>query len=465
LTCRRAQAPRQQFLAWSDARTLARIVYKDARVLHHTIYLLDAGHATLLWEEPPGEHYAPVAQQQAAAEWQASARRLATLIAAHTNLPLLDLSAAAHTLVEKATNTTALALMNDAYFAAINEQNFAAALALWGLMEPREQAFLNKIGWSPNARMKPGTLARMSQRTARLNALNPTSAQTRRAWLRLAQALIPYYPAGGANAHATPERQRSLRLERRRKTVNRFLLWSQVAMVALLIVAGVGLKLSGAYMERVASGMPQRVQRETPLYTSSFRYPHQGDWPLHTPTKTDTSSLEYVDGAYQLTDSNRAYSVTSHTSAIIMRDGAEQVTVTELGHVDENNLAWVGLLLDANADGSTFTTFMIDELGDWSLSHFDGSLLTAQQWSTPDAGQSDAVRRGAGATNTLLLIRRGNFYLLYVNGASVDTFSDGAHALSPGGFVGVYLDEGGYIARFNDFVVYPAPTDLPFWMR
>ncbi len=464
LSFHRAESPRRQRqIAWREARSLARIAYKDFQTHLRVIYLLDAGADVLLWEEPPTERYVSPAQQHATVEWQASAQRLAALVAGRTGLPLLDLSNTVALLTQHSAARASLANFS-AYMDAIVEGDATAAQILWQALDAKTQRRLSRLRWSPSARMTERGQTSLAQRAPRLNAIQPKAAQSRREWVRLMQALLPYYPSAADADYATPERERIRRMERRRQAISRLLARVQAVVIVATLLIGAGAWLDTTYADHATRDLAQRVQGETPLYATSFHSP-DGAWPQRTPTSADTSSYTYVDGAYQISGSDRANSVMAQTETISMRDGAEQVTVTEQGRADENNLAWVGLTLDANADGSTFTTFMIDELGDWSLSHFDGSLPAAQQWSTPDAGQSDAVRRGAGASNTLLLIRQGDIYLLYVNGALVDTYADHDHALTPGGFVGVYLDEGGFSARFSDFAIAPAPAIQPFWMR
>ncbi|HEX8994603.1 MAG TPA: hypothetical protein VF812_01085, partial [Ktedonobacterales bacterium] len=64
-----------------------------------------------------------------------------------------------------------------------------------------------------------------------------------------------------------------------------------------------------------------------------------------------------------------------------------------------------------------------------------------------------------GATNTLLLIRHGALYLLYVNGKLVDRYYDRRHVSPRSGAVGIFSD-GDITARFTDFAIYPIPTQL-----
>jgi hypothetical protein len=82
----------RRFIPWRNARSLTRIAYRDEHSRTHTIYMLDAGAQTLLWESPPDMGRASRSRQAKIAQRQASAARLAALAATITSLPLLDIS-------------------------------------------------------------------------------------------------------------------------------------------------------------------------------------------------------------------------------------------------------------------------------------------------------------------------------------------------------------------------------------
>ncbi|HET9111537.1 MAG TPA: hypothetical protein VFN78_11985 [Ktedonobacterales bacterium] len=83
---------RQRFISWRDAQSLVRFAYNDYYVRPCTVYLLDAGSQTFLWESPPDMRYASPAQRAQLAAQRASAARLASLASAATGLPLFDIS-------------------------------------------------------------------------------------------------------------------------------------------------------------------------------------------------------------------------------------------------------------------------------------------------------------------------------------------------------------------------------------
>jgi hypothetical protein len=468
LRFRRPESPRRErFIAWSAAQSLTRIDFTDTLTRHRAIYLLDAGQETLLWEAPPIERYGAPDTQQHSAILQDNARQLAAQIAARSGLPLLDLTGASASLLGTTTGATTRSTtyspITTAYYAAVNEHDTVAAQAIWPALDLATQSSLRMLRRAPDTEATGKRAEAVQRRVAFIDHMKPNASQQRLELLRYMLALLPYYPGQAHADQLSLAAQSALRRERGRQRLNQFLTNVQLATLLLSVVVGVLFWLSGSYIDNAKQAMPVRVRQESPLYSTSFRYP-DGVWTTRAPTKTDTSSLGVVNGAYQISGSDPNYSVIGNTSVINMRDGAEQVTVSETGKADENNLAWVGLIFDANADGSKFSTFMIDELGDWSLSHYDSSLPSAQQWSTPDAGFSDAIHTGQGVSNTLLLVRQRNFYLLYINGSLVDGFTDQSHALAPGGWVGVYLDEGGFVARFTNFSVSAVPSPLPTWL-
>jgi hypothetical protein len=64
----------------------------------------------------------------------------------------------------------------------------------------------------------------------------------------------------------------------------------------------------------------------------------------------------------------------------------------------------------------------------------------------------------------LLVIRRGQMCLLYINGQFIQAIHDDTARIAPGGPVALFDDSEGPV-RFTNLAVYPAPTGLPFWAR
>lgn len=83
---------RRRFIPWRDAQSLARIVYNDTYAQARTVYMLDAGNQTLLWESPPDMRYASLSRRARIAQRQTSAAQLVALISMRASLPLRDIS-------------------------------------------------------------------------------------------------------------------------------------------------------------------------------------------------------------------------------------------------------------------------------------------------------------------------------------------------------------------------------------
>lgn len=83
---------RRRFMRWSDVVSLLRFTYTDAYIRPCTVYLLDAGSQTFLWESPADMRYVSQKRLARIAERQAKARRLLRLIEDATALPQLDIT-------------------------------------------------------------------------------------------------------------------------------------------------------------------------------------------------------------------------------------------------------------------------------------------------------------------------------------------------------------------------------------
>ena len=83
---------RRRFILWSDVVSLLRFTYTDAYIRPCTVYLLDTGSQTFLWESPADMRYVSQKRLARIAERQAQARRLLTAIEMATSLPLLDIT-------------------------------------------------------------------------------------------------------------------------------------------------------------------------------------------------------------------------------------------------------------------------------------------------------------------------------------------------------------------------------------
>jgi hypothetical protein len=83
---------RQRFIRWSDVVSVLRFTYIDANVHPCTVYLLDAGVQTFLWEAPADMRYVSQKRLARIVQRQTQASRLLTLIEQATALPPLDIT-------------------------------------------------------------------------------------------------------------------------------------------------------------------------------------------------------------------------------------------------------------------------------------------------------------------------------------------------------------------------------------
>lgn len=83
---------RRRFILWGDVVSLARFTYNDVYVRARTVYLLDAGDQTFLWESPPDARYATAGRRARIAASQARAAELLARVSEATGQPLLDIT-------------------------------------------------------------------------------------------------------------------------------------------------------------------------------------------------------------------------------------------------------------------------------------------------------------------------------------------------------------------------------------
>lgn len=481
---------RRRRIAWADMRSLGQIIYMDNYTRLHTVYFLDGGAQTLLWEEPPTERYAPQPQQQTIAAQQASARRLLAEITRRTRLPLRDLSGTATRLTSSSATTTTSStsiyspFLKAAYEVAVLERDAETASALWRLRQPharRRPSALTKLIEASSGAETPGQAlgalpAAASPRFLRwaeqMHAARISLQWNRGYLLQVARALIPYYPTEDSPS-ATATFRRYLRHERARRSLTWLAFWLQIVLLIIVLLTPVALSHTGGDVETLMRAMAAQTRSQTPRYYASLAWP-QRDWTVQKPSKDDPTGAAFVKDAYQVTcvdkNSSAIFTIPQYASG----DIAISLTVTIQGHVTQDNALMAGLVFDAANNGNTFSTFGVDEFGNWDLSRYDEVNDVNNPWNSVDSNANAAIHTGDGATNTLLLVRHGPLYLLYVNDTLVDHYYDSASALPRGGGLGVYIGGSDIVGRFNHFIVYPVPhqlaaipltTDVPTWFR
>jgi hypothetical protein len=477
-------------IAWMEMRALAQFTYKDKYTRLQTVYLLDSENQTLLWAEPPDEAYAPPHQRQTIADRRESARRLALAITSRTRLPIRNLTDTIAALTGSSpvagSTTTTPRFLNAAWDVALFMEDVETATMIWHVRQPgaqRQPQALRKLIASQSipgsasadptdATAAPAVPPRLSRWVTQLNATLASVRERRQLLLRVARALLPYYPT-----ETSPDIPASFRRYLRHERLQRALTWLNGFSVIFLLVALLITTAAGWYqergVERMLRGLSQQTEAQTPLYFASFRRP-LADWDVHRSTKDDPYTLAFVNGAYQISSDDQ----NSSAYAWIQRDEEGDIAISTIvtihGSSAKGSYTTAGVMFDVTAGGNEFSTFGVDDQGNWNLLRYDENKDANNPWNYVDENSSPAIHTGDGATNTLLLLRHGSLYLLYINNTLVDRYYDLDHSLPPGGDVGVYIDDGDIVARFNDFTIYPIPpqlatvpiaTNFPEWMR
>jgi hypothetical protein len=242
-----------------------------------------------------------------------------------------------------------------------------------------------------------------------------------------------------------PRRLRTLKLDRR-------IFWVDLALVIIVAFGFCGLWMvdqqrSDAY----ARTFPALIANETPLFTDSLNAP-SGNWPIQMPTAIDSTSKQYAYGGYAISGGAKDYPTEQINTAAPYGDVAVAVTVRQVGSSDYGG---VGISLHVN-DGSVVFFIVNPSQGSWWAVHYGPG-----QWhdlASGDNNDHNVVHTGANAVNRLLLVLRGNEYLLYINGEIVTHATDATPP--PAGhlsYIGLDVEDNTTIGVFNDFAVYPAP--------
>ncbi len=190
-----------------------------------------------------------------------------------------------------------------------------------------------------------------------------------------------------------------------------------------------------------------------------------GYWPVSAVTAQSPQGQRFADGAYQLfgTD-NTQYNSAVTIGAGTITDGVIEVTVSEHGTVGANTGEGIGLLFGVAGSSDNFGAFQIHADGSWDLYNYQFDQSNpANSWDYVVGGSSDAIHQGIGATNTLLLFKRGKLYLLYVNNHLIETYYDRDNVLPSSGVVGLYLNDDALTGDFSHLAVYPVqPLSAPW---
>lgn len=202
-----------------------------------------------------------------------------------------------------------------------------------------------------------------------------------------------------------------------------------------------------------------RIITVTPVYSDPLTSANNA-WPVQTPTQVDPANLAYANGGYTINGGPGQNSYNLWRGAQYA-DLAVAVTVRELAAPDYGPIGLVARVQGHGSGDVEQIVFEIDPTeGDWELFHYQpGQGLPDDGWHSLGGSDDTAIHPGIGATNRLLLVVIGQYYLCYVNGQFVGGVKDAYHDASPPhpGYAGLYVSAPSTVAVFNDFAIYPVP--------
>jgi len=224
----------------------------------------------------------------------------------------------------------------------------------------------------------------------------------------------------------------------------------------------------GGYVEHYQQGyfasLPQRLHSETPLFQDTLDTANY-QWPVDAVTKQNHQGQRFASGVYQLfgddaTQSNWVWENSSNPFG----DAAFELTVSEHGAIASSANDGIGLIFNIDRYGDAFSLFQIHADGSWELNPYH-SLQgdPSQGWGYAATGDSSAIHPGIGATNTLLVLKRGKVVLLYVNSHFITAYYDLDNRLPSLGFVGLYLNNDAQTGDFSNLSVYPVQPPSSEW--
>lgn len=240
--------------------------------------------------------------------------------------------------------------------------------------------------------------------------------------------------------------------------------WVVTAITTLLVVAllagGLGLQV---YQSTYISNLPAHLSQRQPLFQDSLAAP-DSNWPnqlLDKPHNLD--GMFFAGTSYQLTGATPGNLVLSLEQRQPFDNAAYEVTAHETGALPSDGYDGVGLAFRSDASGSDFLLFEVYSSGDWELDHYHYvSSRADDNWNNLDYGSSKAINTGIGAANKLLVVLRGQSFLLYLNDHLVYSTKETYERFADSGYAGVYLNDGSMAASFQNFAVYPVAKATPF---
>ncbi|MGZ3640262.1 MAG: hypothetical protein ACXVCX_20720, partial [Ktedonobacterales bacterium] len=222
-----------------------------------------------------------------------------------------------------------------------------------------------------------------------------------------------------------------------------------------------------SYQPTYLSNLPAQIHAERPLFHDDLTSP-DGAWFETAPNKYDYRGLAYVNGSYQLSGNIAGSFVSTLYSYKTFSDPmAYEVTATQSGTPQKDDGNGVGIIFNSTDSRDEFMMFDVTYTGEWHIYHYKYvDDRASDDWSYITGGHSDAIHTGQGMTNQLLLVVRGHYFLIYINGQFVKSYDARyeAKSLPTSGCAGLYLDNSSLVGTFNNFSVYPVkPATFPNW--
>jgi hypothetical protein len=221
-----------------------------------------------------------------------------------------------------------------------------------------------------------------------------------------------------------------------------------------------------SYQPTYLAHLPALIHAEKPLVHDDLASP-DGSWITKAPDKDDLGGLAYVNGSYQLSGNQPGFAVSAFYPYQEFGDAvAYEMTATQSGKLQKDSGDGVGIMFNSNVPQDDFMTFYVTSTGDWDIYHFKYvDDRPSDNWNYVAGGHSSAIDAGEGMANQLLLVVRGHYFLVYINGQFVESYDARYDANLPtSGYAGPYLGDSSLVGTFNNFSVYPVkPATFPDW--
>jgi hypothetical protein len=189
------------------------------------------------------------------------------------------------------------------------------------------------------------------------------------------------------------------------------------------------------------ASLPAKLQAHTPMLTDPLTH-DSGRWPIQHPGTNQYDTTGYTNEGYIITNGG------GPGTALLPNEYhavAIQVTVRFSSTVPESLESGAGIMYDEQ-DEYEDCTFLIDTNGDWQDAcdfHIFFSIR-----------HSSFIHQGANASNTLLVIIRGQYAIFYINGHWVGDAFHSYFDSYPFGHIGLVNEADRIAATFTNFALW-----------